>query len=157
MLVYMPLLEYSVPVWQHYAVVRIQERACRIMLGTTCSHYSEALISCNIPELKLHRDKICLDFAKKLYSSTEFRKWLPKLRSEATGLVKLTKWPLQSHVQTGTFKAPSNSWLVYAIMRIRKFWLLACLYCSWVDVWCVWIPFLLTTLVMFLCAIYFEG
>ena len=87
-----PLLEYAVPVWhpgltekQHYALERIQRRACRIMLGYTYSHYKEALITCNIPELKLRRDKICLDFAKKLYTSTEFRKWLPKLRSEATG------------------------------------------------------------------------
>ena len=87
-----PLLEYAVPVRhpgltekQHYALERIQRRACRIMLGYTYSHYKEALITCNIPELKLRRDKICLDFAKKLYTSTEFRKWLPKLRSEATG------------------------------------------------------------------------
>ena len=89
---YTPLLEYAVPVWhpgltekQHYALELIQRRACRLKLGYTYSHYKEALITCNIPELKLHRDKICLDFAKKLYISTEFRKWLPKLRSEATG------------------------------------------------------------------------
>ena len=52
-------------------------------------------------------DKICLDFAKKLYTSTEFRKWLPKLRSEATGhtLRYAQKWLRQSHVQTGIFKA----------------------------------------------------
>ena len=55
------------------------------MLGYTYSHYKDALITCNIPELKLRRDKMCLNFAKKLYTSTEFRKWLPKLRSEATG------------------------------------------------------------------------
>ena len=80
------------PVWhllltkkQHYALERIQKRSCRIMLVSTYSHYKEALITCNIPELKLRRDIICLDFAKKLYTSTEFRKWLPKLRSEATG------------------------------------------------------------------------
>ena len=76
------------PVWhtrltekQRFALVLIQKRACRIMLGTNYSQYSEALISCNIPELKSRRgDKICLDFAKKLYSSTELRKWLSKLR-----------------------------------------------------------------------------
>ena len=66
-------------------VKRIQRRVCRIMLSYTYSHYKEALITCNIPELKLHRDKICLDFAKKLCTSIEFRKWFPKLRSEATG------------------------------------------------------------------------
>ena len=87
-----PLLEYAVPVWhpgltekQHYVLERIQRRVCRIMPGSTYSHHKEALITCNILELKLHCDKICLDFAKKLYASTEFRKWLQKLRSEATG------------------------------------------------------------------------
>ena len=65
-----PLLEYAVPVWhpgltekQHYALERIQRRACRIMLGYTYSHYKEALITYDITELKLRRDKICLDFA----------------------------------------------------------------------------------------------
>ena len=93
-----PLLEYVVPVWhpgltekQHYALERIQRRACRIMLGYTYSHYKEALITCNIPELKLRRDKICLDFAKKLYTSTEFRKWLPKLRPLDALFVMLKK------------------------------------------------------------------
>ena len=51
------------------------------MLGYTYSHYKEALITCNIPEVKWRRHKICLDFAKKLYTSSEFRKWLLKLRS----------------------------------------------------------------------------
>ena len=89
-----PLLEYAVPVWypgwtekQHYALERIQRRACRIMLGTTSTTnitIYDGLITCNIPELKSRRKK-CLNFAKKLYYSTEFRKWLPKLRSEAAG------------------------------------------------------------------------
>ena len=54
-----PLLEYSVPVWHpgltekpHYALERIQRKACSIILGSTYSHNKEVLITCNIPELK---------------------------------------------------------------------------------------------------------
>lgn len=89
-----PLLEYAVPVWhpglfekQHNALERIQKRACRIIFGTSFSSYDESLKKCNLTELRTRRDAICLDFAKKLYSSKEFRKWLPQLRSEATGRI----------------------------------------------------------------------
>ena len=84
-----PLLEYAVPVWhsgltekQHQALERIQKRACRIILGGGYSSYQDALVVCNMPDLRSRRDKICLDFATKLYESQQFRSWLPKLRSE---------------------------------------------------------------------------
>ena len=82
---YTPPLEYAVPVWhlvltkkQHYALERIQKRACRIMLVSTYLHYTEALITCNIPELKLRRDIICQDFAKK----TVYIHWIQKMAAE---------------------------------------------------------------------------
>ena len=71
-----PLLEYAVPVWhpgltekQHLALERIQKRACRIILGCSYSSYQDALVICNMPDLRSRRDKICLDFAIKLYES----------------------------------------------------------------------------------------
>ena len=107
-----PLLEYAVPVWhpgltdkQHDALERIQKRACRIMLGSTYSHYEEALITCDIPDLKMRRGTICLDFAKKLYSSVDFRTWLPQLRSEATGRT------LRNAHKLSTPKARTNRYL----------------------------------------------
>ena len=127
-----PLLEYAVPVWhpgltekQHYALKCIQRRACKIMLGYTYSHYKEALITCNIPELKLRRDKICLDFAKKLYTSTEFRTWLPKLRSEATGrtLRNAQKMTTQKSRTNRYLKSPISSMThLNVIMLSSKTW-----------------------------------
>lgn len=85
-----PLLEYAVPVWhpgltdkQHQSLERIQKRACRIILGGDYSSYQEALVACELPDLRSRRDKICLDFANKLYDSEQFRCWLPKLISES--------------------------------------------------------------------------
>ena len=70
--------------WRSNIMLLSVSRGGRVEL-CWATHYKEALITCNIPELKLRRDKICLDFAKKLYTFTEFRKWLPKLKSKATG------------------------------------------------------------------------
>ena len=43
-----------------------------------------------MPDLRSRRDKVCLDFAAKLYESQQFRSWLPKLRS------KVVKVPLRN-------------------------------------------------------------
>ena len=46
------------------------------------SSYQDALVICNMPDLRSRCDKICWDFATKLYESQHFRSWLPTLRSE---------------------------------------------------------------------------
>ena len=87
-----PLAEYAVPAWhpglsehQHYALERIQKRACRIMLGTKYDSYINALEQCQLTNLRTRREQICLQFINKLKKSPTFHSWVPNTRGEDTG------------------------------------------------------------------------
>ena len=87
-----PLVEYAVPAWhpgltehQHYALERVQKRACKIILGKKYTSYQDALVLCQLTDLRSRRDQICLKFANKLLEHPDFRSWLPNNRKEETG------------------------------------------------------------------------
>lgn len=87
-----PVVEYAVPAWhpsltekQHYALERIQKRACRIMMGIHYNSYEDALDKCNFVRLRTRRDQICLQFSEKLLGSSEFHIWLPEKRGDKVG------------------------------------------------------------------------
>lgn len=87
-----PLAEYAVPAWhpglsehQHYALERIQKRACRIMLGTKYGSYIDALEQCQLTNLRTRREQICLQFINKLVKSPAFHNWVPNTRGVDTG------------------------------------------------------------------------
>jgi hypothetical protein len=84
-----PLLEYAVPVWNAgitdshvHMLERVQKRALRIILGQDYNCYSHALKLCNLTNLKMRRENICVKFARNMYESEHFRKWLPNKVSE---------------------------------------------------------------------------
>jgi hypothetical protein len=52
------------------------------MLGNKYISYQDAKIQCQLQDLRLRRDQICLDFANKLLETPEFRNWLPCFRGE---------------------------------------------------------------------------
>ena len=87
-----PLVEYAVPAWhpgltehQHDALERVQKRACKIILGKKYTSYQDALVLCQLTDLRSRRDQICLKFANKLLEHPDFRSWLPNNRKEETG------------------------------------------------------------------------
>ena len=69
-----------------------------------------------MPDLRSRRDKICLDFATKLYESQQFRSWLPKLRSE------VVKVPLRNSNMMTLLKVRTQRYANSAILYLVKKW-----------------------------------
>ncbi|KAI8498128.1 hypothetical protein Bbelb_240720 [Branchiostoma belcheri] len=87
-----PLLEYAAPVWspgltrtQSKQLENIQRRACRTILGTQYTRYSEACAQLNLPTLESRRDQLSRKFGRRLLSFPSFREWLPPSRMEISG------------------------------------------------------------------------
>ena len=71
-----PIVEYACPVWhgsinvhQTLKLERIQKRACRIILGTAYTSYSDALTITGLQRLEERRLHLCTQFAKKCTTS----------------------------------------------------------------------------------------
>ena len=125
-----PLAEYAVPAWhpgltehQHYALERIQKRACRIMLGTKYDSYINALEQCQLTNLRTRREQICLQFInnwRNLQHSTA-----GYLTQEVRILAGLCAIPTSSRsqrlVQRGMQIAPSHIWLSCGIQELLRF------------------------------------
>lgn len=79
-----PLLEYAVPAWNaaitesHVNMLeRVQKRALRIILGPKYICYDHALELCDLMNLQVRREQLCLKFAMNMYESDVFSDWLP--------------------------------------------------------------------------------
>ncbi len=73
-----PVLEYAVPVWHSSSTTdqikrleRVQKRVCKIILGQRYQGYSNALSLLGLCTLAERRVQLCLDFARKLYKSSQ--------------------------------------------------------------------------------------
>ena len=79
-----PVVEYACPVWhgnitikQTQQIERIQKRACRIILGSTYTSYTEALSCTGLQTLEDRRLHLCTEFAKKCLTSEKYSDWFP--------------------------------------------------------------------------------
>ncbi|KAI8510614.1 hypothetical protein Bbelb_115300 [Branchiostoma belcheri] len=96
-----PLLEYAAPVWspgltrtQTKQLENIQRRACRTILGTQYTCYSEACTQLNLPTLESRRDQLSRKFGRRLLSSPFFREWLPPSVWRSVVARHATTWTL---------------------------------------------------------------
>ena len=113
-----PVLEYGTPVFngaltkkQEKQLETIQKRACKIMLGTSYSTYSEALELCNISTLSERRKKLCLDFAHSLEKNPLTGNWLPHKPSHDHALRSKKKYEM-SKCKTKRFQDSSIPYLI---------------------------------------------
>ena len=79
-----PIVEYACPVWhgsisiqQTQQIERIQKRACRIILGSTYTSYTDALSTTGLHTLQERRLHLCTQFAKKCTTSEKYTEWFP--------------------------------------------------------------------------------
>ena len=79
------LLEYCSEVW-HSSITeeevqdleRVQKCAVRIVMNNDFEDYEKTLKDLNLEELKVRREQICLDFAKKCVLNPKTSNWFPK-------------------------------------------------------------------------------
>ena len=79
------LLEYCSEVW-HSSITeeevqdleRVQKCAVRIVMNNDYEDYEKMLKELNLEELKVRREQICLDFAKKCVLNPKTSNWFPK-------------------------------------------------------------------------------
>ena len=79
-----PTVEYASPVWhgsitiqQTQRIERIQKRACRIILGSTYTSYTDALSLTGLQSLEERRHHLCCQFAKKCTTSEKYTHLFP--------------------------------------------------------------------------------
>lgn len=79
-----PVVEYATPVWhgsltdeQSKKLESIQKRACRIILGTRYSSYTEALDLTGLQTLSNRRLQLCTNFAVHCTQSDRYANWFP--------------------------------------------------------------------------------
>ena len=79
-----PVVEYACPVWhgnitikQTQQIERIQKRACRIILGSAYTSYTEALSCTGLQTLEDRRLHLCTEFANKCLTSEKYFDWFP--------------------------------------------------------------------------------
>ena len=124
-----PLVEYAVPAWhpglseiQHYALERVQKRACKIILGNKYISYQNAVHQCNLTESKARRDQICVQFANKLLETPKFRSWLPCFRGEKMRCLRnATTSPFPRCVPKGMLRALFRTWSCCGIRMLQQF------------------------------------
>ena len=145
---------YAVPAWHpglsehhHYALERIQKRACRIMLGTKYGSYIDALEQCQLTNLRTRREQICLQFINKLVKSPAFHNWVPNTRGVDTGK-SLRNSNLLSIPKTRTERY-ANSPIPYMV----KLWNAGA---SKVSSWCSFLHICITTLLADVILMYFD-
>ena len=87
-----PILEYAAVVWhssitskQSNDIERIQNRACKIILGRNYSSYENAITTCNLDSLIDRRETLCLKFATGLASNVRTEHLIPPTRMEIHG------------------------------------------------------------------------
>ena len=79
-----PIVEYACPVWhgsinvhQNQQIERIQRRACRIILGSTYTSYTDALALTGLQTLEESRLHLYTQFAKKCTTLEKYTGWFP--------------------------------------------------------------------------------
>ena len=79
-----PICEYTAPVWHSNITVdqstqlqRIQNRACRIILGSKYESYTETLSQHELHTLEDRRLHFCYQFAQKCIESELYNEWFP--------------------------------------------------------------------------------
>ena len=94
------VLEIACPVWhpgltvfETRSIERLQKSAFAIIRGQNHTSYREAISYFNLKTLSQRREDLCLQFAKKAFSSVKFRNWFSRTVQDANTRIK--KSPLQ--------------------------------------------------------------
>ena len=92
-------------------LVRIQKRACKIILGRQYESYEAALEMCNV------RDQLCIDLANALAKHPQFKQCLP-LRQQSTYSLRSQSKFKQYHCKTKHLQCSSLSYFINLLNKM---------------------------------------